>query len=69
MLQVREELVTLFMKPNPIYIYVAGNAKNMPVDVEETFVKIIEESNTSLAGSNLIPLMKKSGKYQTETWA
>lgn len=52
------------------YVFVAGNAKNMPHGVRKAFVHVCMESGklTEKQANDLILHMEKSGRYQTECW-
>lgn len=50
------------------YIFVAGNAKQMPQDVEKSFTEAFKIAGLEDADS-IVPTMKKLGLYQTEVWS
>ncbi|XP_045506675.1 NADPH-dependent diflavin oxidoreductase 1 [Colias croceus] len=48
------------------YIYIAGNAKNMPNNVKDAFVdEVLSEIDDA---KNFMQNMTNSGRFQTETW-
>lgn len=53
------------------YIFVAGNAKNMPTAVRSAFIKVIEKAGDydSAEAEKIIGMMESKGMYQTETWS
>jgi len=53
------------LSSNECYVFVAGNAKDMPTAVRNVFVNILTK-NKHL---NTIDMMETKGFYQTETWS
>lgn len=53
------------------YIYLAGNAKNMPKAVREEFVNIaVTEGDMELEkAESYIDYLEQSNRYQSEIWA
>ena len=53
------------------HIFVAGNAKLMPQEVREAFVKVCQMSGgmTVEGAEKFIATMEKQNKYQTECWS
>lgn len=66
--QKEEELYKL-LSDNECYVFVAGNAKDMPIAVKNVFINIFEKfgklNNTTPTN---IDMMETKGFYQTETW-
>lgn len=52
------------------YIFVAGNSKNMPREVRQSFVDVCIEVGkmTEEEGNKYVEEMEKRNRYQTETW-
>lgn len=59
------------LKKSNVYIYIAGNSKNMPQSVREAFINICKKYGTMDEddSKNFIDGLEKDGKYQTETWS
>lgn len=51
------------------YIYVAGNAKDMPKDVQEAILQLMKQSGINNAENFMELCSKRLGRYQTETWS
>lgn len=70
MKQNEEELCKL-LSSKECYVFVAGNAKDMPTAVKNVFINILEKikllNNTTPI--NTIDIMETKGFYQTETWS
>lgn len=51
-------------------IYVAGNARNMPDEVEKTFISVYSKHGnmTKSCSEEFFRNMKMCRKYQTESW-
>ncbi|KAK5644412.1 hypothetical protein RI129_005712 [Pyrocoelia pectoralis] len=64
------ELLWELFKTENVYIFVAGNSKNMPQQVREAFVNVCKTNGkmTQKDADAFIENMEKTGKYQTETW-
>ncbi|XP_025204931.1 NADPH-dependent diflavin oxidoreductase 1 [Melanaphis sacchari] len=62
--QNEEELLKL-LSNKECYVFVAGNAKDMPTAVKNVFINILTK-NKHL---NTIDMMETKGFYQTETWS
>lgn len=67
--QNEEELYKL-LSHKECYIFIAGNAKDMPAAVKDVFIKIFEKfDNLSTTKSiKIIEMMESKGYYQVETW-
>lgn len=68
--QNKEELYKL-LSSKECYIFIAGNAKDMPTSVKNVFINIFEEfEHLDRATSiNKIDNLESKGFYQTETWS
>lgn len=66
-----KELVANDLLYNNAYVFVAGNAKNMPNDVRQALIDCIVQAGKYApeAATNFIEKMEKTGRYQIETWA
>lgn len=53
------------------YVFVAGNAKNMPTAVKNVFINIFKKNEhlNNTTPINYIDMMEAKGFYQTETWS
>uniref|UniRef100_A0A1B6LZU7 NADPH-dependent diflavin oxidoreductase 1 n=1 Tax=Graphocephala atropunctata TaxID=36148 RepID=A0A1B6LZU7_9HEMI len=53
------------------WIYVAGNANNMPSSVRSAFITVLQEAGGlgSQQADNFISSLESNGLYQTETWS
>jgi len=51
------------------YIFVAGNAKDMPIAVKNAFKNILKKKECLNNTINDIDMMEAKGFYQTETWS
>lgn len=52
------------------YVFVAGNAKQMPQAVRRSFVEVlIKNGMTEDDANNFIEKMEKTNRYQTECWS
>jgi sulfite reductase alpha subunit-like flavoprotein len=49
-------------------IYIAGNAKRMPIDVAEAFLTVFKESGCPHPEAYMKHLVK-ADRYQTEVWS
>lgn len=69
--QNEEKLFKLLENKENCYVFVAGNAKNMPTAVRNVFVNIFEKFGhlSQEASKNVIGIMEAHGMYQTETWS
>lgn len=50
------------------YVFVAGNAKQMPIAVYEAFTAALD-SNGIEDPEGFMKQMERDGKYQTEVWS
>lgn len=66
----KEELSKL-LSSKECYIFVAGNAKDMPTAVKNVFISIVEKLKkiNSTIYINTVDMMETKGFYQTETWS
>lgn len=66
----REEDVYKLLSNKECYIFIAGNAKDMPAAVKEVFIKIFEkfENLSNTKSLKIMEMMESKGYYQTETW-
>lgn len=68
--QNKKELYEL-LSSKKCYVFVAGNAKDMPTAVKDVFINILK-TNENLPNTmpiNYIDTMEATGFYQTETWS
>lgn len=67
--QNKEELYKL-LSSKECYIFIAGNAKDMPTSVKNVFISMFEEFGhlDHTKSINTIDTMELKGFYQTETW-
>lgn len=72
MKQNEEELYKL-LSSKECYVFVAGNAKDMPTAVRDVFINIFKKyellNNTMPINMNTVDMMETKGFYQTETWS
>lgn len=68
--QNEEKLYKLFSSEE-CYVFVAGNAKDMPTAVKNVFINIFEKNKhlNNTSSINMIDMMETKGFYQTETWS
>jgi len=64
-LEQNEEELFKLLSNKECYVFVAGNAKDMPTAVKNVFINILTK-NKHL---NTIDMMETKGFYQTETWS
>lgn len=66
-----EEKLYKLLSNKECYVFVAGNAKDMPTAVKNVFINIFEKNkhlnNTTFI--NTLDIMETKGFYQTETWS
>lgn len=65
-----EELYKL-LSSKECYVFVAGNAKDMPAAVRNVFIKIFEkfENLSNTKSIDTLEMMISKGFYQIETWS
>lgn len=68
-IKIHNELCWEFLQ-NDACIYVAGNAKNMPLAVREELVKVAKNQGAMSddKAELFIRNLEKIGRYQVETW-
>lgn len=68
--QNKEDLLQL-LSGKECYIFVAGNAKDMPTAVRNVFISLFDELKHRSNSSSVITVdtMEAKGFYQTETWS
>lgn len=68
--QNKQELYKL-LSTKECYIFIAGNAKDMPTSVKNVFISIFEEFEhlDHTKSRNIIDTLEIRGFYQTETWS
>lgn len=64
-LEKNEEELLKLLSSKECYIFIAGNAKDMPTAVKNVFINIL----TKHKHLNTIDMMETKGFYQTETWS
>uniref|UniRef100_A0A1Y1KHU1 NADPH-dependent diflavin oxidoreductase 1 n=3 Tax=Photinus pyralis TaxID=7054 RepID=A0A1Y1KHU1_PHOPY len=62
------DLLWELLRTRNVYVFVAGNAKNMPRQVREAFVSVCKMNGGMANADAFIENMEKTGRYQTETW-
>ncbi|VVC36307.1 Riboflavin synthase-like beta-barrel,Flavoprotein pyridine nucleotide cytochrome [Cinara cedri] len=69
-LEQKEEELYKLLSSKECYVFVAGNAKNMPTAVKDVFIKIFEkfENLSNTESIDTLEIMESKGFYQTETW-
>lgn len=65
-----EEQLYELLSGKECYVFVAGNAKDMPTAVKNVFINIFEKMNHSKSSTSIktFDMMETKGFYQTETW-
>ncbi|CAG9794683.1 unnamed protein product [Diatraea saccharalis] len=66
----QSELLWHLVKNRDAYIYISGNAKNMPDNVKEAFVEIFNEIGglTSEQAKDMLHNLENTGRLQVEAW-
>ena len=64
-LEQNEEKLFKLLSDKECYVFVSGNAKDMPTAVKNVFINILTKYNHL----NTIDMMETKGFYQTETWS
>lgn len=57
------------LSSNECYVFVAGNAKDMPTAVKNVFISIFEKFELQNTTISSVDQMETKGFYQTETWS
>lgn len=67
----KAELIWDCLKTKNAFIYVAGNAKNMPTSVREAFENICINNGcmSKQDAAKFMLEMEHANRYQTETWS
>lgn len=67
----REEELFKLLTSKECYVFVAGNAKNMPTAVKDVFINIFEKYGRLKNATSIstVDEMEAKGFYQTETWS
>lgn len=70
-LEQNEEEILKLLSSKECYIFVAGNAKDMPTAVKNVFISIVEKLKklNYTIPINTVDMMETKGFYQTETWS
>lgn len=70
-LEKNEEKLLKLLSSKECYIFIAGNAKDMPTAVKNVFISIVEKLKnvTNNKSLNTVGMMETNGFYQTETWS
>lgn len=69
-LEQNEENLYKLLSSEECFVFVAGNAKDMPTAVKNVFIKIFEKNKNlkNTSSINTLDMMETKGFYQTETW-
>jgi NADPH-ferrihemoprotein reductase len=70
MVRAAEEVAAVLRDPSGV-VFISGNSKRMPQDVEDTLITIIENrvEDWKEEPKRLLAIMKAEGRYVTDTWS